>query len=96
MTHYLRVAWHHNLVEEPVDLLSEIDDDGWEIRKVEVYRDGRADWADRSAATGRTMLSEARMPELAEIAAQVEFTPVVIKAEEFEAAWADARRSRSW
>jgi hypothetical protein len=32
---YLKVVWVHDLPGEPVLLYSEVDDEGWEIRKVE-------------------------------------------------------------
>ena len=63
MSRYQEVRWHHDLPEEPVVLYSEIDS-GFEVRKVEVYRDGRHDYADRSHSTGTTMLGEKLMPEI--------------------------------
>src|SRR5258705_13531981 len=38
---YIRVRWKHALPDEPVELLSELDSESWEVRKVEVFRDGR-------------------------------------------------------
>lgn len=74
MSNYLKVDWMHDLTDEPVVLCSEIADSGAETRKVEVYRDGRHDYADDSVATGSTMLSEAPFPSVDEIAAQPEFS----------------------
>jgi hypothetical protein len=90
MTRYLKVLWHHELPDEPVELFSEIDDEGWEVRKVEVYRDGHLDWADGSRSKGTSMLSETRMPGIEEIAVQPEFSPTVIDTGEFEAVWRQA------
>jgi hypothetical protein len=41
---YVKVRWNHALPNEPVVLYSELDDQMWETRKVEVYADGRADF----------------------------------------------------
>jgi hypothetical protein len=87
MPSYLKVIWHHDFADEPVVLYSEIDDDGVETRKVEVYRDGRHDYADRTRSMGATVLSEKRMPSIDEIAAQSEFSPSTIDPSEFESVW---------
>lgn len=86
MALYLQVRWHHELPDEPVLLLSEIID-GDEVRKVEIYADGRSDFADEHCSTGTTQLSELPMPSIDEIAAQDEFEPAVIDRASFEDAW---------
>jgi hypothetical protein len=87
MTRYQRVTWHHNFGSEPTEIYSEIDDAGVETRKVEAYRDGRRDYADKLRATGTTVLSETDMPSLKDIAAQAEFTAQLIDKAEFEDIW---------
>jgi hypothetical protein len=84
---YLKVIWHHRLAEEPVELFSEVDDNRMELRKVDVYRDGRHDFANHARSTGTTRLSEGPLPSVEEIAAQPEFTPAMIDAAEFEKVW---------
>lgn len=37
---YVRVRWIHSLPGEPVTLLSELDDDRFEVRKLEIFHDG--------------------------------------------------------
>jgi hypothetical protein len=54
---YHKVLWHHDLPDEPVVLYAEIGS-GCEVRKVEIFRDGRHDYGDTSGSTGITMLSE--------------------------------------
>ncbi|SEQ96424.1 DUF6881 domain-containing protein [Actinokineospora terrae] len=91
---YLKTHWHHDHPDEPVLIYSEIDADRAETRKVEVYRDGRHDWADERESTGSTFLAEVDMPddeEFAAIAADPEFSPEWIERAEFEQAWAKAR-----
>jgi hypothetical protein len=53
---YQAVRWAHDLVDEPVMLFSEIDADGYEVRKVDEYRNGRLDLADAVTETGSTAL----------------------------------------
>jgi hypothetical protein len=86
MPRYQRVFWHHDLPDEPVVLYSEIDA-GLEVRKVEVYRDGRHDYAGGSRSTGTTVLGEKMMPGVDEFNAEPEFSAGEISAEEFEQAW---------
>jgi hypothetical protein len=68
MSRYQKVIWHHDFLDEPVLLYSERG-----TRKVDVYRDGRRDFPDRSRRTGTARLSEAPMPSMEEIAAYAEF-----------------------
>ena len=75
-------------------LYSEIDDVGVETRKVEVYRDGRKDYADASHSTGTTVLGETTMPTMKEIAEQPEFSPDAIEQEEFDEVWRRATGGR--
>jgi hypothetical protein len=87
MVSYLKVYWHHDLPDEPVELYSELDDDRWEIRKIEIFRDGRCELADQAQLTGALTIGEAPIPLFEEIAEQVEFSPFLIDASEFETVW---------
>lgn len=87
---YLKVLWCHDLPDEPVELYSEIDDAGYEIRKVEVYRDGRQYFADGESSSGTTTLGEGPLPSLEEIAEQEEFSPSLIGSVQFENVWRQA------
>jgi hypothetical protein len=80
MPRYQKVLWHHDRADEPVALYSEIAS-GFEVRKVEVYRDGRHDYADSSHSTGTTMLGEMLMPGVDEVNQDPEFSAVTIRAE---------------
>jgi hypothetical protein len=73
-------------------LYSELDDDRWEIRKVEIFADGTCGWAGSNEANGPTRLGEAPVPSVAKIAADPEFDPVEIERGEFEEVWARRRR----
>ncbi|MFE0736648.1 DUF6881 domain-containing protein [Streptomyces sp. NPDC058855] len=87
---YLKVLWRHDLPDEPVELYSELDDAGYEIRKVEIYRDGRQDFADGESSSGTTMLGEGPLPSLEEIGEQEEFCPSLIESAQFENVWRQA------
>jgi hypothetical protein len=89
---YQKVEWHHESPDYPVLLFAEIDDSGMETRKVDVYSDGRWDYADATQSVGKTRLSIEPMTGIEEIAAQAEFSPVEISNGEFERAWSRALR----
>jgi len=77
LTSDLKVCWSHGSSDEPVMLYSEVNDEGYEIRKVEVYRDGQLDYANAIRSTGTTQLSDKPMPNIKEIIAQAEFSPTI-------------------
>lgn len=82
-----KVIWHHDNPDEPIVLCSEVDDDGWERRKVDECRDGRLDRADAESEAGTTRLADQVMPSLEEINAQGPFEAATISSDEFEALW---------
>lgn len=87
---YLYVKWVHKNPSDPVHLYSEIGDDSYERRRVEIWADGRKGFADESEEKGAT-LSTMKVPSLKEIAAQPEFEPKFIEAEEFQKIWLKRR-----
>ncbi len=91
---YIAVQWKHQNPSYPTLLYSEVNDAGWEIRKVEVYDDGRVGYADQSVSAGDTGLSIEPLPSLAEIATDPQFEPREIGKEEFEQMWAMRTTSR--
>jgi hypothetical protein len=90
---YLRVAWLHDHADEPVEMYSELDDERWETRSVDVFRDGRLGFANAEVEFGGTGLGETPIPPIEEIAADPQFVPTVITAAEFEAIWERATRA---
>jgi hypothetical protein len=87
---YIRVKWIHSIQSEPVLLYSELDDDGWETRKVEIYSDGKIDYAGQDESKGDAHLSLEPLPSIAEIAEDAQFEPIEIDQREFDAVWAKA------
>jgi len=92
---YIKVEWTHSFATEPVLLFSELDKDRWEIRKVEVYRDGHCEFADAKESFGSAMLSKVPIPPLSEIATDPQFDPMEITRDEFEIAWTERRGNTS-
>ena len=45
---YIRLYWTHDRRDMPVWLISELDDENWETRKVEIWRGGAKGYADRA------------------------------------------------
>lgn len=91
---YIRVGWKHRHPEDPVLLYSELDADGWELRKVDVFEDGRLQYAHEEEATGDTDLAELPIPSLAELADDPQFDPVEITRAEFERLWDQRKADR--
>ena len=84
---YQKVLWKHSDHKYPTVLFSEIDDDMWEVRKVEVFSDGVMHFADSIRTSGDTWLSDQRMPTVDEISQDPEFEAKEIGEEEFEEVW---------
>lgn len=84
---YIRVRWLHNNPDYPVELWSELDTRRFEVRKVEVWQDGRVGFASREREAGGTLLGTVPVPPLAEIAAIPEFEPQQVSELEFENCW---------
>lgn len=84
---YMRVGWKHQHSDEPVILYSELDDDRFEVRKVEVFRNGPCGYASAEGSSGQTQLGIVAVPELSEIAKDPQFEPVEITRDEFENVW---------
>ena len=89
---YLKVQWLQDDPEYPTFLYSELDDDSFEVRKVDMFADGSADPADEHHETCRTFLGEGAVPPIEEIASDPEFLPEWIPREEFETVWQAAHR----
>ncbi len=81
---YIKVRWKHSILEEPELVYSELDDERWETRKVEIFPDGRRGHADKTESAGSTRLGLAPIPELEEIARDEQFEPEEITKQEFE------------
>lgn len=79
--------WIHDCPDEPVLLYSELDADRMEVRKIEVFADGRQVFADAIDHEGACSLSWVETPPLEEINADPVFRAWPITRDEFEALW---------
>jgi hypothetical protein len=85
---YLRVKWVHTKPDYPVVLYTEVDDDGWEKRKVDVFADGKRGFAPPDDERFGTRLSIEPLPSIEEIGRDPQFEPSWITMAEFDEVWA--------
>jgi hypothetical protein len=84
---YIDVLWHHTCPEDPVRLVSELDDNRWETRKIEFFSDGRVGIASMERCTLDTALGLMPVPVIDEINADGAFTASAIDKQAFELLW---------
>ena len=84
---YIRLYWIHDRRNMPVWLISELDDRNWEVRKVEIWRDGSKGYADRQTSYGSTGLGQVPVPPFDELAQLPGFELEEISQAEFEQEW---------
>ncbi len=70
---YIDVEWIHDNDDYPVRLVSEIAPDNFEMRKLEIFRNGKVGYAYADVAFEGTMLGHVEVPSIAEIDSQNEF-----------------------
>lgn len=58
---YVRQIYSGAVVSLPSETYREVDDNGWEVRRVDFWRDGTVGYADRRSYIGETELSERPM-----------------------------------
>jgi hypothetical protein len=93
MPRYLYAKWKSAPAGSPVEFYSELDENRWETRKVEVFPDGWMGFASALETSNHlTRLASIALPSPQEINRQVEFEARVISADEFEAVWQRATR----
>ena len=81
------VVWKHAFEAEPVRLISVLDRNRYEVRKLEFFRDGRVGFADEARSSHGTELGTVPVPSLVEINAEPEFDGREITLEDFETLW---------
>lgn len=85
------VTWHGAAGDTPVLLFAEIEN-GWEVRKVDAFDDGRLARADAHHEDGSTVLGSVAVPPITAIDGMPDFSAVEITREAFEALWLAAAR----
>jgi hypothetical protein len=85
---YLRCEWIHDFADEPRFIYSKLDDERYETRKVEVFKDGRSTRASIDDLNRDPMaLADQPIPTLEEVEEYKEFHVEEISAAEFEDIW---------
>jgi hypothetical protein len=84
---YIKVSWIHSFEDEPIEILSEIDSQRREVRKVERFRNGTVCFAGPAGVSGSTRLSDEPIPPLSGIAHDPQFAPSLITKADFEQGW---------
>jgi hypothetical protein len=87
---YIKVKWEHNVPDDPVIIYSEIDDQQWEHRKVEMFSDGKIGYADEEHESGGSLLGLEPWPDLEQLGSEEEFEITEITRSEFESIWSKA------
>lgn len=87
---YFKVRWLHQFETEPIILLSELDGNRLEVRKIEIFRDGRLGYASENIHSEGTMLGELPIPPAEEITNDPQFVIENLTKAEFETAWENA------
>ena len=85
MTYFI-CKWRHAFEDEAVWFYGELDESRYEVRSVQVYRDGRKAFASALEEKG-TGLCEKPLPSISQINSDPEFEAVEISQQEFERAW---------
>ncbi|VWD48495.1 hypothetical protein BLA39750_05950 [Burkholderia lata] len=81
------VMWKHDSDGEPVRLVSVLNENRYEICKLEFFRDGRVGFADETRSALGTQLGLVPVPTLTEINADPQFEARETTMETFEMLW---------
>ena len=92
---YIRCRWKHDSEDLPVEIWSEFDEERFESRKLEYFRDGTVGYADRLECSPRTQLADQPLPQLDEIFPDDEFEELEVSDSTFEERWIDRMKQRS-
>ena len=84
---YIKVHWIHKNQDEPIELYSELDEDRYEVRKVEIFVNNTVGYVTNNYSYGETFLGECPIPSLESINSNPEFKAKNITKEEFFAIW---------
>lgn len=83
---HLLIKPHQQGINEPVTYV-ELDEERWEVRKVQLFSDGRVISASGKGSTGTTTLADAPMPLLRDLRLSMKLEVVEIGRAEFEDVW---------
>ncbi|WP_334068730.1 DUF6881 domain-containing protein [Burkholderia cepacia] len=84
---FIDVEWVHDFESEPIRLVSQLDNERYEVRKLEFFRDGRVGYADGHKSAMGTQLGKRPVPLLDEINSDAQFDARSIESTYFERLW---------
>jgi len=84
---YISVKWIHTFSDEPILLVSELDQYRMENRKIEYFKSGEVGIASKTHISEKTRLGSIPVPEISKINSDKLFEAVYITREDFEAQW---------
>lgn len=87
---YYQIYWIHDYPTDPIYLYSEVGNDGYEIRKINIYRDNTVGYAIDEIEFNGAGLSEKPFPPLEELNGKDEWDELIsqeISFKEFEQVW---------
>jgi len=85
---YVQLKWHHTYPDEFIEIYAELDAEGWEIRRVEIFRDGKMTFASEVQSSENCWLAETPWPDdMAEINQDPQFEARLINQAQFEQVW---------
>ena len=84
---YIKIEWIHNVADEPVLLYSELDENNFEIRKVEIYSSGKRGYASKDKSVEGTELGLEKLPGFEEIKSDPQFKLTEVDKSDFESIW---------
>ena len=83
---YLHVMWEHNFIDEPQEIYMELNDERFQERVLEFYKDSKIAYATCNYEYN-TFLAKEQYPEVNEVNSTEEFYAEKINKEEFEKLW---------
>ena len=87
---YIDVRWRHENELYPIRLVSELDADNVETRKLEFFRDGSVGFASEFGSSRGVQLGVVAVPSLENINSDEQFNGVEISKADFEMLWSNA------
>ena len=91
---YFHCLWIHTDAKDPVIIVSEFDDNGFEKRKVEIWRSGRIGWAGENGSSDDTRLGTYPLISINQYNDDKQFLAIEITKDEFENHWVLATSKR--
>ena len=87
---YIRVTWARPLPDAPKWVCSEVDDNRRELRRVEIWEDGRRGFACNEFKSESTSLSREPVPSLDAFITSPRLRASALTRDEFESVWREA------